>query len=423
MRVSIRIAFVAVAMTLLPLMASAYDFKVGDIAYNFVAGTNNEVAVTFTSNVIQPDPTLNNYYGVSDANIPETVKYNGKTYSVTGIEAFTFQYSPITSIKIPKTIKRIGTYAFHSCSQLKTVHISDVAAWCNIEYDYVSSDIYALSCCPTYNSSDVVVYMNGQPLTDVVIPASVTEIKRFAFYNWEFLKSVTINKNLKSIGQAAFSYCNNLKNVYISDLTAWFNMEGHYYLLSHCPCNLYLNNQLLIDLVVPENFKNIPSNSFYNIKSLKSVTFHNGVDTIGNQAFYGCQALTSITIPYSVNRLGVQAFSRCIGLQTIYAERYKPASTTISFNNDDFANCVLYVPRQHIKEYKSAAEWKSFTNIVGWDPFPGDLNEDYVVNGTDVTALYNCLLNGEAVAGDADVNGDGIVNGTDVTALYNILLQ
>ena len=84
---------------------------------------------------------------------------------------------------------------------------------------------------------------------------------------------------------------------------------------------------------------------------------------------------------------------------------------------------MLYVPRQHIKEYKSAAEWKSFTNIVGWDPFPGDLNEDYVVNGTDVTALYNCLLNGEAVAGDADVNGDGIVNGTDVTALYNILLQ
>ena len=81
MRVSIRIAFVAVAMTLLPLMASAYDFKVGDIAYNFVAGTNNEVAVTFTSNVIQPDPTLNNYYGVSDANIPETVKYNGKTYN------------------------------------------------------------------------------------------------------------------------------------------------------------------------------------------------------------------------------------------------------------------------------------------------------------------------------------------------------
>ena len=53
----------------------------------------------------------------------------------------------------------------------------------------------------------------------------------------------------------------------------------------------------------------------------------------------------------------------------------------------------------------------------------GDVNGDGVVSGADVTALYNNLLEGEAVAGEADVNGDGVVSGADVTALYEILLN
>ena len=53
----------------------------------------------------------------------------------------------------------------------------------------------------------------------------------------------------------------------------------------------------------------------------------------------------------------------------------------------------------------------------------GDVNGDGIVSGADVTALYNVLLDGATVDGDADVNEDGIVNGSDVTALYNLLLN
>jgi len=40
-----------------------------------------------------------------------------------------------------------------------------------------------------------------------------------------------------------------------------------------------------------------------------------------------------------------------------------------------------------------------------------------------VTALYNVLLDNAEVAGNADVNNDGVVSGADVTALYNLLLN
>ena len=55
----------------------------------------------------------------------------------------------------------------------------------------------------------------------------------------------------------------------------------------------------------------------------------------------------------------------------------------------------------------------------------GDVSGDGIVNGSDVTALYNYLMaEGDVeVVGNPDVNGDGQVNGSDVTALYNILLK
>ena len=63
---------------------------------------------------------------------------------------------------------------------------------------------------------------------------------------------------------------------------------------------------------------------------------------------------------------------------------------------------------------------------LGGDEFePGDVNGDGNVNGSDVTALYNYILNGEPVEGNPNVDGDaeGAVNGADVTALYNLLLK
>jgi len=53
----------------------------------------------------------------------------------------------------------------------------------------------------------------------------------------------------------------------------------------------------------------------------------------------------------------------------------------------------------------------------------GDVNQDGSVNASDVTALYNYILNGnETFLSTSDVNNDGSVNASDVTAVYNIIL-
>lgn len=53
-----------------------------------------------------------------------------------------------------------------------------------------------------------------------------------------------------------------------------------------------------------------------------------------------------------------------------------------------------------------------------------DVNGDGSVNSTDVTAIYNYLLNNDMTyAATADVNGDGHITATDVTILYGVLLN
>ena len=55
--------------------------------------------------------------------------------------------------------------------------------------------------------------------------------------------------------------------------------------------------------------------------------------------------------------------------------------------------------------------------------YPGDVNGDDVVNGADITVLYNVLLGGATTEGSADVNGDGVISGADITKLYKLILN
>ena len=58
------------------------------------------------------------------------------------------------------------------------------------------------------------MYLNGELVTALTIPASVTSIGRYAFYRCTGLTSIAIPVGVTSIGEAAFFGCTGLKKVY-----------------------------------------------------------------------------------------------------------------------------------------------------------------------------------------------------------------
>ena len=52
----------------------------------------------------------------------------------------------------------------------------------------------------------------------------------------------------------------------------------------------------------------------------------------------------------------------------------------------------------------------------------GDVNGDDIVNGTDIQAIINAIVDDEYDE-NADVNHDGTVNGTDIQEVINIIVN
>ncbi|MBR3616703.1 MAG: leucine-rich repeat domain-containing protein [Bacteroidaceae bacterium] len=268
--------------------------------------------------------------GLTSVTIPNSVTSigNGAFEDCTGL----------TSVTIPNSVTSIGGWAFSGCSGLKEVHISDLTSWCNIDFnDYDSNPLsYAHNL---YLNGELVTehvipdgvskiknyafyYCSG--LTSIKIPNSVTSIGRDAFYDCSGLTSVTIGNSVTSIGSSAFGCspfydCSELKEVHISDLAAWcgIDFEDHFSNPLFYAHNLYLNGELVTGLVIPDGVNEIKQHAFKDCTGLTSVTIPNSVTSIGDEAFSDCYGLTSVTIGNSVTSIGDFAFYGCSELMRV----------------------------------------------------------------------------------------------------------
>ena len=102
---------IAILAAMLPQLASAYDFKVDGIAYNY---NEDGTSVTVTNGCSYSDPLI----------IPSFVSYEGNTYTVAKIDSYVFAFWGMTSVSIPNTVKRIGTWAFQDCNNLTSLTIT-----------------------------------------------------------------------------------------------------------------------------------------------------------------------------------------------------------------------------------------------------------------------------------------------------------
>jgi len=243
----------------------------------------------------------------------------------------------LISVTIGKNVTSIGVGAFSGCTKLSSVNITDVASWCRIKFGYENgyySDSYNKVGNPLYYAKKL--YLNGEEVKDLVIPETVTEISRSAFYNCLNLNSVTIPSSVTNIAEQAFYGCDKLSSVNITDIASWCRIKFYnnncnplYYAK-----NLYLNGEELKDLVIPESVTEITNSAFYNCSNLNSITIGKNVASIGYYAFDGCSSLASVRLH---------------------------AATPISIHYSSFwggDKSVVLVPSDLLEAYKTKTYWK-----------------------------------------------------------------
>ena len=295
---------------------------------------------------------FDNCSGLTNINIPDSVTSIGSS-------AF-YNCSGLTNVTIPDSVTSIGNYAFYDCSGLTSVTIGNGVTSIGSAAFYKCSGLTNVTIPDSVNSIGNSTFYGCSGLTGVTIPNSVTSIGNQAFSGCSGLTSVTIGNGVTNIYYDAFKNCSGLTRVDISDLSAWckikfgnFSANPLYYAK-----NLYLNNELVTDLVIPNDVTSIGtsvfsgyskltsviipdivtsigSQAFYECSGLTSVTIGNGVTSIGNQAFYYCSGLTSVTIPDSVTSIGRSAFSICNGLTSVTI-----GNSVTTIGDEAFSKCT-----------------------------------------------------------------------------------
>ena len=182
-----------------------------------------------------------------------------------------------TTVKLPSTLKNIGTNAFSACNALKNIDInfSTIGAgmFCNCAN---LSKINLISPSVIGNSA-----FKGCPsLIKIEIPECVTEIQASAFETCG-LTEVSFKNSITEIPPRCF-YGNVLLGSTASNI----------------------NNKIEL----PKTIKTIGDGAFAGCEALHEITLPDAVEIIGSSAFAGT-TLNSIVIPKNVKQIGTLAFN------------------------------------------------------------------------------------------------------------------
>lgn len=368
----------------------------------------------------------------------------------------------LTSIDIPESMTTIGSSAFYSCEALTGVAIHKDLTTIGEEAFAHCTAMTAITVDaenPNYTSVDGVMfdknkttliqYPLGNAAESYVIPDGVTTITNLAFYGSQSLANITIPASVTTIDIDVFAECPSLASINIDDQNPnYASIDGVLFnkdktILIQYPIgnenstytipdgvttiggfafefcdNLTTVNiaksvtvinesafrkcTSLTAITIPSNVTTIGDNVFFDCDALTSVTLEEGVTTIGEAAFMDCSALTTITLPASVTEIGPGAFYNNLAFTSITCKAVTPPTITSSaFPNID-REIPLYVPAESIDLYKSATDWKEFTNILSL----GQATAIDDISSDDITVSFT--------------GGNIVVIGTDDYMVYSI---
>lgn len=250
-----------------------------------------------------------------------------------------FKCNSILNLVLPNSLTSLGSYAFNGCKKLKELSIGS-----------------GLTVINSYTFADCV------SLTNVVIPNNITDINDYAFDSCTSMGSLTLGSGVSKYGKYAFGNCGlsyvvlskrterkgtfnygcfgnnlNLTSVYAPDLFTWLcfpNLLLTYYSNVR---NLYINNEILTEVVIPEGMSVVNEYAFYKNPNITSVVISDWVTEVQQYAFYGLNNANLLYMGNSLSTIGSKAFTDFEGTLII-----DNANLVIDMANNYFKELIIY---------------------------------------------------------------------------------
>ncbi|MCM1076219.1 MAG: leucine-rich repeat protein [Bacteroides sp.] len=312
-------------------------------------------------------------YMISGAvEIPSSVTYEGKNYTVTEIGDNSFNGAKITSVSIPATVTTIGNSAFDNCQNLESLVLPE-----NLKK--IMNEAFARS-----------------GLRQIEVPLAVDYIGEGAFSACHYLVSVVLPDSIAVIERNLFSWCNSLRTIHLPGAVNEIGENAFQY-------------SGLTSIDIPASVKKIGTNAFANCYRLRTVTgceglqpdlmkdeygifaysglttpmyaanifmympsswrgayvMPEGVEIILQGSFYDCDELTALILPSTLVSLQGWAMDGLWRLETLTCRSLTPPTCvevygTSGLNGLNAETLVVYVPAESVDKYKAADYWKDF---------------------------------------------------------------
>lgn len=209
-----------------------------------------------------------------------------------------FVNNHIESLSIDKTVKYIRVIEEVNniiLTEAITLELSNIVVTPN-HHRYYLDDVHNV----LFDKLDNIVVIGNN---NSIIPNSAISIGDYAFTGCDNLKNLLIPNNLEYLGKNVFMGCSQLESIDVSNQ------------LINIPSHTFDGCSSLTYITIPDNVENIGDYAFKDCKRLNTINLPIGLEKIPNHAFEDCCSLVSITVPKSVVKIGDHAFKGCSNLR------------------------------------------------------------------------------------------------------------
>ncbi len=326
--------------------------------YNIIDPVNHYVELTYPNECMVDKNTINQWsrdlanllWGdtpkpTGSLVLPDTVSFNGTSYTVRAVGSYTFSCCGITSLVMPNTIDSIASNAFHNCSNLSNITYSNTLKYigenalrgCRLDSVVLPSSLRVIGVAALTSSNITSITLNDSlevlsnwslsvnPFTSLYIPASVRELHTACWYN-------------------------SLSTIVVDPDNPYYDSRNN--------CNAVLNTmgevlQACNRTVLPEGTTLLYGDAFRGCRYGTFVVPNTVTDMAFHECHIGKLVISSPTIKLSTTFLTVDTI------------QFLTDTPPVSINNydGDFLTTPIIVPCNSLAAYQAHPVWGRFSNI------------------------------------------------------------